>query len=69
MSIFIIFLEKAIHTPNMKYFFPLDSTTHDFMFNLTPCSTMNKHVWNATLTWIPSESLLTGQLYSANAKS
>ncbi|KFQ43872.1 PREDICTED: lymphocyte antigen 96 [Nestor notabilis] len=30
-----------------------DSTAHAFMFNLTPCSTMNKSTWKAALTWIP----------------
>ncbi|XP_005150868.2 lymphocyte antigen 96 isoform X2 [Melopsittacus undulatus] len=35
----------------MSYTF-CDSTAHAFMFNLTPCSTMNKPIWNAALTWI-----------------
>lgn len=68
MYIFFIFLEKHIHTTNMKYFFPVDSAAHFFMFNVTPCSITDKNVWKANLTWIPSESLLTRQIYSANAK-
>lgn len=39
-------------------FFPVDSMAHDFMFNLTPCSIVNKPIWSLALTWIPSESLL-----------
>lgn len=59
MYIEIIFLEKPIHTTNIKYFFfPVDSVAHDFMFNLTPCSIVNKPIWSLALTWIPSESLL-----------
>ncbi|NXA97822.1 LY96 protein, partial [Melanocharis versteri] len=33
-----------------------DSTAHDFMFNLTPCS-MNESVWKAALTWIPRSDI------------
>uniref|UniRef100_A0A8D2PXB7 Lymphocyte antigen 96 n=1 Tax=Zosterops lateralis melanops TaxID=1220523 RepID=A0A8D2PXB7_ZOSLA len=36
----------------MSYTF-CDSTAHIFMFNLTPCSTVNKSVWKAALTWVP----------------
>ncbi|KFP12360.1 Lymphocyte antigen 96, partial [Egretta garzetta] len=36
----------------MSYTF-CDSTAHAFMFNLTPCSMMDKSVWKAALTWIP----------------
>ncbi|NWV12601.1 LY96 protein, partial [Ptilonorhynchus violaceus] len=41
----------------MSYTF-CDSTAHIFMFNLTPCSTMNKPVWKAALTWIPRSDIL-----------
>ncbi|NXO23231.1 LY96 protein, partial [Cisticola juncidis] len=34
-----------------------DSTVHAFMFNLTPCSMMNKSVWQAALTWIPKSDI------------
>lgn len=34
-----------------------DSTTHEFMFNLTPCSTMNRDNWKAALTWIPRSDI------------
>ncbi|NXQ90711.1 LY96 protein, partial [Nyctibius grandis] len=34
-----------------------DSTAHAFMFNLTPCSIMNKSVWKAALTWIPRSDI------------
>ncbi|NXN76058.1 LY96 protein, partial [Himantopus himantopus] len=40
----------------MSYTF-CDSTAHAFTFNLTPCSTINKRVWNAALTWIPRSDL------------
>lgn len=40
----------------MSYTF-CDSTAHAFMFNLTPCSTMNKPVWKAALTWIPRSDI------------
>ncbi|KAM6410438.1 lymphocyte antigen 96 [Pluvialis apricaria] len=40
----------------MSYTF-CDSTAQAFMFNLTPCSTMNKRVWNAALTWIPRSDI------------
>lgn len=62
-------MEKPFHTINVKCFFSVDSTAHAFMFNLTPCSTMNTSVWKADLTWIPSESLLTRKLYSGNAEN
>lgn len=62
-------MEKSVHTVNVKCFFSVDSTAHIFMFNLTPCSTVNKSVWKAALTWVPSESLLTRQLYSGNAEN
>lgn len=69
ICIFLLFSrKKPIYTNSMEYFFPVDSTAHDFMFNLTPCSIVNKSVWKAALMWIPSESLLTRQLYSSNAK-
>ncbi|XP_057282201.1 lymphocyte antigen 96 [Pezoporus wallicus] len=41
----------------MSYTF-CDSTAHAFMFNLTPCSTMNKSTWNAALTWIPRSDII-----------
>ncbi|KFP96580.1 Lymphocyte antigen 96, partial [Leptosomus discolor] len=34
-----------------------DSTAHVFMFNLTPCSIMNKPIWKAALTWIPRSDI------------
>ncbi|NXW11313.1 LY96 protein, partial [Fregetta grallaria] len=34
-----------------------DSTAHAFMFNLTPCSILNKSVWKAALTWIPRSDI------------
>ncbi|NXP57543.1 LY96 protein, partial [Chloropsis cyanopogon] len=40
----------------MSYTF-CDSTAHAFMFNLTPCSTRNKPVWKAALTWIPRSDI------------
>ncbi|NWR09019.1 LY96 protein, partial [Paradoxornis webbianus] len=40
----------------MSYTF-CDSTDHAFTFNLTPCSTMNKSVWKAALTWIPRSDI------------
>ncbi|KAF1494728.1 Lymphocyte antigen 96, partial [Eudyptula minor novaehollandiae] len=40
----------------MSYTF-CDSTPHAFRFNLTPCSTMNKPVWKAALTWIPGNDI------------
>ncbi|NWZ09297.1 LY96 protein, partial [Agelaius phoeniceus] len=40
----------------MSYTF-CDSTAHSFMFNLTPCSTKNKPVWKANLTWIPRSDI------------
>ncbi|NWS39509.1 LY96 protein, partial [Probosciger aterrimus] len=41
----------------MSYTF-CDSTAHAFMFNLTPCSTMNKSAWKAALTWIPRSDII-----------
>lgn len=61
--------ETYSHYQCEMIFFPVDSTAHSFMFNLTPCSTKNKPVWKAALTWIPSECLLTRQLYSGNAEN
>uniref|UniRef100_A0A8C5JRS9 Lymphocyte antigen 96 n=1 Tax=Junco hyemalis TaxID=40217 RepID=A0A8C5JRS9_JUNHY len=40
----------------MSYTF-CDSTAHSFKFNLTPCSTRNKPVWKAALTWIPRSDI------------
>ncbi|CAN8183905.1 unnamed protein product [Coccothraustes coccothraustes] len=40
----------------MSYTF-CDSTAQAFMFNLTPCSTTNKPVWKAALTWIPRSDI------------
>lgn len=40
----------------MSYTF-CDSTAHAFMFNLTPCSIINKSVWTAALTWIPRSDI------------
>ncbi|NWI87653.1 LY96 protein, partial [Pitta sordida] len=40
----------------MSYTF-CDSTTSNFMFNLTPCNIMNIDVWNATLKWIPRSDI------------
>ncbi|NXU50692.1 LY96 protein, partial [Turnix velox] len=40
----------------MSYTF-CDSTAHSFMFNLTPCSTMNKPTWKAALSWIPRSDI------------
>ncbi|XP_068862107.1 LOW QUALITY PROTEIN: lymphocyte antigen 96 [Aphelocoma coerulescens] len=40
----------------MSYTF-CDSTPHAFTFHLTPCSTMNKSVWKAALTWIPRSDI------------
>ncbi|NXU84779.1 LY96 protein, partial [Xiphorhynchus elegans] len=57
MYIFPIFLGKTIHTMNMKYYFPIDSTDHAFSFNLTPCSIMNTPVWKGTLSWIPRSDI------------
>ncbi|KFV05247.1 Lymphocyte antigen 96 [Tauraco erythrolophus] len=34
-----------------------DSIAHAFMFNLTPCSIMNKSIWKLTLTWIPRSDI------------
>ncbi|NXV09148.1 LY96 protein, partial [Cettia cetti] len=39
------------------FFFLVDSTHHDFMFNLTPCSTLNISAWKAALTWIPRNDI------------
>lgn len=52
----------------MKSFYPVDSSSHYFKFNVTPCSMLNKSVWYAAVTWIPSESLLPRELYCLNAK-
>ncbi|NWX14983.1 LY96 protein, partial [Aegotheles bennettii] len=41
----------------MSYTF-CDSAAHSFMFNLTPCSTMNKPIWKAALTWIPRSDII-----------
>ncbi|KAI1243454.1 hypothetical protein IHE44_0001075 [Lamprotornis superbus] len=41
---------------DMSYTF-CDSIAHAFTFNLTPCSTMNKYVWKAALTWIPRSDI------------
>ncbi|NWH55176.1 LY96 protein, partial [Fregata magnificens] len=40
----------------MSYTF-CDSTAHAFMFNVTPCSIMDKSVWKAALTWIPRSDI------------
>ncbi|NXY13540.1 LY96 protein, partial [Atrichornis clamosus] len=40
----------------MSYTF-CDFADHTFMFNLTPCSMMNKSVWKAALTWIPRSDI------------
>ncbi|NWV44075.1 LY96 protein, partial [Grantiella picta] len=40
----------------MSYTF-CDCAAHVFIFNLTPCSTMNNSGWNATLTWIPRNDI------------
>ncbi|KFP25196.1 Lymphocyte antigen 96 [Colius striatus] len=34
-----------------------DSTAHTFMFNVTPCSLMNKSIWKAALTWVPRSDI------------
>ncbi|NXW94565.1 LY96 protein, partial [Alopecoenas beccarii] len=34
-----------------------DSMAHDLMFNLTPCSIMNKPIWSLALTWIPRSDI------------
>ncbi|KFO91659.1 Lymphocyte antigen 96 [Buceros rhinoceros silvestris] len=34
-----------------------DSAAHVFMFNVTPCSIVNKTVWKANLTWIPRSDI------------
>ncbi|NXK33862.1 LY96 protein, partial [Piprites chloris] len=34
-----------------------DSTTHTFMFNITPCSIMKTNVWKATINWIPRSDI------------
>ncbi|NXC65771.1 LY96 protein, partial [Anhinga anhinga] len=34
-----------------------DSTVHDFVFNVTPCSIINKSAWTAALTWIPRSDI------------
>ncbi|NXL87693.1 LY96 protein, partial [Alectura lathami] len=34
-----------------------DSIAHDFQFNVTPCSILNKSVWQAALTWIPKSDI------------
>ncbi|NXI91672.1 LY96 protein, partial [Psophia crepitans] len=34
-----------------------DSTRHDFMFNVTPCSIMDTSVWKASLTWVPRNDI------------
>lgn len=64
-------MEQPIHTINVKcfFFFLVDSRDHAFTFNLTPCSTMDRYDWKAALTWIPSESLLTRQLFTGNAEN
>lgn len=41
---------------DMSYTF-CDSIAHAFTFNLTPCSTMNRYVWKAALTWIPRSDI------------
>ncbi|NXX85458.1 LY96 protein, partial [Urocolius indicus] len=40
----------------MSYTF-CDSTAHTFMFNVTPCSLMNKSIWKAALTWVPRSDI------------
>ncbi|OWK55524.1 Lymphocyte antigen 96 [Lonchura striata] len=40
----------------MSYTF-CDSMAQAFMFNLTPCSVTNEHVWKAALTWIPRSDI------------
>ncbi|KAM6349517.1 lymphocyte antigen 96 [Podargus strigoides] len=34
-----------------------ESTDHAFMFNLTPCSIMDKSIWKAALNWIPRSDI------------
>ncbi|XP_008490539.1 lymphocyte antigen 96 isoform X1 [Calypte anna] len=40
----------------MSYTF-CDSVGHIFMFNLTPCSIVDKSTWRAALTWIPRSDI------------
>ncbi|NXL61983.1 LY96 protein, partial [Chordeiles acutipennis] len=40
----------------MSYTF-CDSPAYTFMFNLTPCSIVNKSTWKAALTWIPRSDI------------
>ena len=62
ICIFLLFSWRSLFTlPIWNTSFPVDSTDHAFMFNLTPCYIMNRSVWTTYLTWIPSESLLTRQ--------
>lgn len=56
MYVFNNSLEKSIFM-NLKSFYLVDSSAHYFKFNVTPCSMLNKSVWHAAVTWIPSESL------------
>ncbi|NXH13664.1 LY96 protein, partial [Bucco capensis] len=35
-----------------------DSTAQTFMFNLTPCSIMDKSIWKLSLTWIPRSDII-----------
>ncbi|XP_013027908.3 lymphocyte antigen 96 isoform X4 [Anser cygnoides] len=40
----------------MSYTF-CDSTAHDFMFNVTPCTMLNASIWHAALTWVPKSDI------------
>ncbi|NXC00771.1 LY96 protein, partial [Orthonyx spaldingii] len=62
LLLFILFapgLSELVCTSSdleMSYTF-CDSTAYAFMFNLTPCSTMNRSDWKAALTWIPRSDI------------
>ncbi|XP_062424164.1 lymphocyte antigen 96 [Rhea pennata] len=34
-----------------------DSIVHAFVFNITPCTMMQKPIWNVVLTWIPRSDI------------
>ncbi|NWX87380.1 LY96 protein, partial [Nothoprocta ornata] len=38
-------------------FCPVDSILQTFMFNITPCTMVNKPIWNVVLTWIPRSDI------------
>ncbi|NXA46513.1 LY96 protein, partial [Nothocercus julius] len=60
--LFILFTagnsELLCNSPDLEISYTFcDATLHTFVFNITPCTMVNKPVWNVVLTWIPRSDI------------